>query len=174
MTNKELNIYIEKYKNGDQEAFNVIYQETYQSVYYTIYLLTKNTTIIEDFVQDTYLKVIDKIDSYKIGTNFKAWICTIAHNLSVNGLIQKSKEIPVELSSQTEYIFGPAPKNDTRIYKALEILEGEEKEIVTLKLIGDLKFREIASMLDKPMGTVQWIYNTAIKKLRKKVGEENE
>ena len=128
MTNKELNIYIEKYKNGDQEAFNVIYQETYQSVYYTIYLLTKNTTIIEDFVQDTYLKVIDKIDSYKIGTNFKAWICTIAHNLSVNGLIQKSKEIPVELSSQTEYIFGPAPKNDTRIYKALEILEGEEKD----------------------------------------------
>ena len=57
-----------------------------------------------------------------------------------------------------------------RFYKK----EYAEKEIATLKLIGNLKYREIASLLNKPMGTVQWIYNNAIKKLRKKVGEKNE
>lgn len=157
MTNKELNIYIEKYKQGDQEAFSVIYQETYQSVYYTIYLLTKNTTIIEDFVQDTYLKVIDKIDAYKIGTNFKAWICTIAHNLAVNGLIQKSKEIPVELSSQTEHIFGPAPKNDTRIYKALEILEGEEKEVFVHLIIEGYSVKETADIMNVNINRIYYL-----------------
>ena len=42
MTAKELDKYIELYKNGDQEAFSYIYNETYQNVYYTIFLLTKN------------------------------------------------------------------------------------------------------------------------------------
>ena len=46
MTNKELDTYIELYKNGDQEAFNYIYNGTYQNVYYTIFLITKNKALI--------------------------------------------------------------------------------------------------------------------------------
>ncbi|MDR4968237.1 MAG: hypothetical protein RG740_01325 [Acholeplasmataceae bacterium] len=43
--------------------------------------------------------------------------------------------------------------------------------MVTLHIINDLKFREIADTIDKPLGTVLWIYNKAIKKLRAKVGD---
>ena len=66
MTNKELDTYIELYKNGDQEAFNYIYNGTYQNVYYTIFLITKNKASIEDYIQDTYLKVIKKDSKYTI------------------------------------------------------------------------------------------------------------
>ena len=45
------------------------------------------------------------------------------------------------------------------------------KEVVTLHVINDLKFKEIAKIMKKPLGTVLWIYNKAIKKLRDKVGD---
>ncbi len=148
MTKKELDQAISAYKNGDQESFSLIYQETYQSVYYTIYLLTKNHSIIEDYVQDTYLQVINKISTYQLGTNFKAWICRIAHNLTINALLKQDKEIPLELTKETEYLFGPAPKKDERLDKALELLEGEEKEIFIHLIIEGFSVKETAEMMN--------------------------
>ncbi|MFA7417825.1 MAG: sigma-70 family RNA polymerase sigma factor, partial [Acholeplasma sp.] len=68
----------------------------------------------------------------------------------------------------------PSPESasdDQDIFKILDLLDEIEKEVVTLHIINDLKFREIAKILKKPLGTVLWIYNKAIKKLRDKVGD---
>ena len=43
-----------------------------------------------------------------------------------------------------------------------------EKEVLDMKCGGELTFKEISEILEKPMGTVTWLYNSAIKKLRKK------
>ena len=157
MTAKELDKYIEQYKNGDQEAFSFIYHETYQNVYYTIYLLTKNKALIDDYVQDTYLKVINNINSYKIGTNFKAWISKVAHNLTVNALLTKSKEIPVDLSPETEYRFGPSIEPDTKIDKALDSLEGLEKEVFIHLIIEGLSVKETAKLMNFNLNRIYYL-----------------
>lgn len=157
MTKQELDQYILAFKNGDEEAFTEIYQETYQSVYYTIYLLTKNLSIIDDYVQDTYLQVINKLSSYQIGTNFKAWICRIAHNLTINGLLKSVKEIPLELSRATEHVFGPAPKKDDRIDKALDLLEGEEKELFIHLIIEGFSVKETADMMNVNINRIYYL-----------------
>lgn len=147
MTNKELDKYILEYIGGSDDAFDVIYQETYQSVYYTILLITKNVSIIDDYVQDTYLQMINKIKTYQIGTNFKAWICRIAHNLTINGVVKRDKEIPLALSRETEHIFGEAPKKDERIDKALDLLIGDEKEIFVHLIIEGFSVKETAEIM---------------------------
>lgn len=147
MTNKELDKYILEYIDGSDDAFDVIYQETYQSVYYTILLITKNVSIIDDYVQDTYLQMINKIKTYQIGTNFKAWICRIAHNLTINGVVKRDKEIPLALSRETEHIFGEAPKKDERIDKALDLLIGDEKEIFVHLIIEGFSVKETAEIM---------------------------
>lgn len=157
MTGKELDTYIELYKKGDQEAFSVIYHETYQNVYYTIYLLTKNKTLIDDYVQDTYLKVIKNINAYKIGTNFKAWISRVAHNLTINALLVQSKEIPVELSSKTEHIFGPSIEPDTKIDKALDNLVGLEKEVFIHLIIEGLSVKETAEIMNVNINRIYYL-----------------
>ncbi len=159
MTGKEIDRYIELYKNGDQEAFNVIYNETYQNVYYTIFLLTKNKSLIEDYVQDTYVKVIKNINSYKIGTNFKAWISRVAHNLTINALLVQSKEIPVELSSQTEHIFGSSIEPDTKIDKALDNLDGLEKEVFIHLIVEGLTVKETADLMNVNINRVYYLKN---------------
>ena len=138
MTNKELNIYIEKYKQGDQEAFSIIYKETYQSVYYTIYLLTKNNMLIDDFVQDTYLKVIDKIDSYQLGTNFHAWISKIARNIAINHY-NKTKD---------DLIFFGDAENDIPMLDiaGYPVVMGQAKEELKQRLSDSIEMRMIAQM----------------------------
>ena len=63
-----------------------------------------------------------------------------------------------------------AVTNSIRLLK----LNEKEREIVILHMIDNLKFKEIAKMKDKPLGTILWLYNKAIKKLKRKVEEENE
>ena len=62
----------------------------------------------------------------------------------------------------------------TEINNILKELDDISREIVVLHTINDLKFKEIAKIVDKPLGTVLWIYNKAIKDLKRKVGAENE
>ena len=50
---------------------------------------------------------------------------------------------------------------------ALNHLKPEEKQIVDMKVLGGLTFKEIAELLSKPIGTVTWMYQNAIKKLRR-------
>jgi RNA polymerase sigma-70 factor (ECF subfamily) len=56
----------------------------------------------------------------------------------------------------------------------METLEGEELEVFLLHIIDELKHREIAQIMNKPLGTITWIYNNAVKKMKRKVGKENE
>jgi RNA polymerase sigma factor (sigma-70 family) len=94
------------------------------------------------------MEVINKIKTYQIGTNFKAWICRIAHNLTINGVVKMDKEIPLALSRETEHIFGEAPKKDERIDKALDLLIGDEKEIFVHLIIEGFSVKDTAELMN--------------------------
>lgn len=166
MTAKELDIYVDAFAHGDKEAFSVIYGETYKSVYYTIYLLTKNHSIIDDYVQDTYLQVINKISSYTLGTNFKAWISRIAHNLTVNALLKSSKEIALDPSLGNELIFGKAPEKDERIENALSLLEGEEREVFVHLIIEGFSVKDTAAMMGVNINRIYYLQSLMKKSLK--------
>ena len=57
--------------------------------------------------------------------------------------------------------------NSVSLKKAMGSLKPDEREVVDLKVAGGFTFREIAEMVGKPMGTVTWLYNNAIKRLRR-------
>ena len=68
-----------------KEAINVAKEyKTKKYVYLSIYTYVKNQMTIDDLMQDTYMKAIDNLKSYKIGTNFYAWISMIARNTAIN------------------------------------------------------------------------------------------
>jgi len=50
----------------------------------------------------------------------------------------------------------------------MEFLKEDEREIVIMHVLGDMKYREIAEVLGIPIGTISWKYNDAIKKLKSK------
>ena len=119
----ELDNLIKEFINGNKDSFDLIYDQTKQSVYLSIYAIIKDHSAVDDIMQDTYLKAIDAILSYKIGTNFKAWISRIARNNAINYYNKEAKceNIEVEDFDERFSVDTKTPLIDA----ALEILEGK-------------------------------------------------
>lgn len=168
MTAKELNLLVKQLQDGNMSVFDDIYYETKNLVYYTILSILKDSHLSEDLMQETYLKALEKIHSFKPKANFKSWIVTIARNLSINEYNRRKKSINVDIQTD-EILLGSVQNNSEQeliVEEILNTLKETEREIVLLHILGDLKHREISKILDIPLGTVTWTYNQAIKKLR--------
>ena len=173
MTTKELNNLIKLLQNGDMAVFDNIYHETKSVVYYAILNILKDKSLSEDIMQDTYLKALEKIHTFKPRYSFKSWIVMIARNLAINEYNRRKRELSFD-PNKDEYIFGSSESNSEKeliVKQMIEYLKEDEREIVLLHVVGDLKHREIAEIVNKPLGTVTWIYNQAIKKLKNEYGE---
>ena len=138
---------IEQLRAGDARAFDYIYEKTNRSVYFALLYILRDRMAAEDVLQETYVRAIRAIDSYTAGTNFPAWLTRIGKNLA---------EIP--------YIFDVATG----------ILAEDEYEIVMLCHVSGYKRREVAAMLDMPVGTETWKNNEALKKLRRHLQKEGD
>ena len=94
---------------------------------------------------------------------------TIARNMALDYLRKRQREEPVEELpeySEGQKFFDEGVVDAVSLAQALRTLKDDEREIVGLRIMGELTFREIARMLGKPQGTVAWCYRTAIRKLR--------
>ena len=105
MTSKELNNLVSRLQSGDMSVFDEIYHETKSVVFYTIVSIVKDKSLAEDIMQDTYLKTIEKIHSFKPRYGFKSWIVTVARNLSINEYNRRKRELSYD-PNVDEYIFG--------------------------------------------------------------------
>lgn len=169
-----LNLLMEYVKNGDEDAFEEIYCLFKDRVFYTILAILKDYHLSEDIMQDVFIRIRQNIQSYIKGTNAAAWIITIARNTALNEYKRRLKETPVDIS-QSEYLFDSYTidnKGTPLLNEMLKTLDVREREIVTLYVIGGFKHHEIAKIVSRPLGTVLWLYNKAIKKLRKELGKE--
>lgn len=171
MAKNDINELVKQLQNGNIEVFDDIYYQTKNIIYYSIFIILKDHQLSEDIMQDTYLKALNKIHTYKRKAHFKSWIVTIAKNLAINEYNRRKKEMLIDLNEK-EYILGNTAstvENEILIKQIFKVLSDIEKEVVLLHVVGDLKHREIAKLLNKPLGTITWMYNQAIKKLKDEV-----
>jgi len=165
--------YIDKLIQKDNQAFKIVYDQTKKGVFSIIISLVHNKTVTEDLMQDTYIKMIKKIRQYQKGRNFNAWLMQIAKNTALDYLRKSKKEFLYDPQDQ-DYIHASL-KTNPKTYDVLDLVESlneEEKQIVLLRAVAEYKFKDIAKMLDRPLGTVLWLYNKAIKSLKKVVGSD--
>lgn len=123
-------------------------------------------------MQETYIKVKSNADKYLIGTNVLAWMFQIAKNLCMDYLKKRN-------AHKTENIDGLVVEKNYELEKSMYVhdllnrhLEETDRQIVLLHVLSGYKNREIAQILNIPLGTVLWRYNKAIKHLMKKIKEE--
>jgi RNA polymerase sigma-70 factor (ECF subfamily) len=161
-------------KQKNYASFDEFYNLTKNQVFYAIVSIIKDRMLAEDIMQDTYLKFLEKIEQYQLGSNVYAYLSQIGRNLAINVYNRRKKEVQNDDMIESLPAQEEKAEDDTEIFKLLDYLDIKEREIVVLHVINDLTFREIAEITKKPLGTVLWIYNKAIKKLKGKVGEQYE
>lgn len=161
-----------KLKKGDLEGLREIYEQTSRGVFTFILPIIRDYQLAEDIMQETYVKVHDKVNDYQEGTNVRNWILTIAKNLAFDELRRRKHETETDFDDEREELgsYYLSDQIDAPTIKlANEILPEDEMQIVLLFAIGGYKHREIAEMLKLPLGTVTWKYHDALLKLRKAV-----
>ncbi len=168
--NNELERAMLSLKNGNSEALETIYNETYRGVFSFIFPIMKDYMASEDVLQMAYISVFEKISLYKEGTNALNWIITIAKNIALNEFNKAKRSLDYDFDAEQAtpsnlYSFDESLATPT-IELASEILSDEDFRIVLLYVVGGYKHREIADLLNLPLGTVTWKYKTALDKLR--------
>ena len=156
---------------GDQNAFEELYRLTYRPLFSFLVSLTSNQEDASDLLQETYLKVYTSASRYTERGNSLAWIMKIGKNLFL--MQQRSRKndfvyLDDRDSGAAEIPFDNIADSETRtvIQEMFDALSREERTIVVLHEISGFKHKEIADLLELPLGTVLSKYNRAINKLR--------
>jgi len=167
--------YIDRIKNKDEVAFEYVYELTKKSVYSVIFAVTKNHLTTEDIMQEVYMKALKSLHQYKDNTNFLNWILQIAYRHVIDFYRKSSKEVNLDVNDYSHILSSKevGPDEQDKFNRMVDILDEDERLVMFLRVIEDMKHRDIARVIDKPLGTVLWIYQKAMKKL-KEVGGYDE
>lgn len=157
---------VERYKLGNQSSFDIIYYETKSLVRFAIYSIIPKRYIVEDLVQDTYVKMSQMISSYQ-SNNFRSWIYAIAKNTALD-YVRKKKEMTVDTLDVLPDIKSTHPY----LYYAIRHLDEAEKEVFLMKVLCGHTTKKIAQILDVKPSIVNQAYYSAKEKLKKCL-EEN-
>lgn len=159
-------------KTNRKLGIEELYKNYSKLVYGVIYSILKNTDETEDVLQNVFVKIF-KLDNEKLPTkSHLSWLYSVAKNETINYIKKHSKEKNYE--SLYEII-----DNDTEIEKVLdkeyfnkliENLPPKQQEILSLKIISNLSFREIANILDMKIPAVQWHYYKSLNTLKLLLG----
>lgn len=142
------------------------------ALYNTAYRMTRNAEDAEDLVQETYLKAYKYYDKFQEGTNFKAWLFKIMKNTFINNYRKKQAAPPQSDFADIEESFESQvseevtrkvkdPESelledmlDDDVQRALDELPEDYRMVVILADLEGFAYKEIAEILEVPVGTV--------------------
>lgn len=169
---------LKKVAEGDQEAFQHLYQNTDRTMYSFILSIIKHPQDAEEILQEVYLKIWTSAKSYKSQGKPLAWMFTIARNLCYMKFREQKHDSDITLEDLSGTETGEVcseiemAADKMVLLAALSILKEEEREIVLLHTSAGMKHREIAASLKIPLATALSRYNRAMKKLENYLREE--
>lgn len=164
---KHLKELVVETREGNTSSFDEFYNLTKNFIYYSIVKIVNDFNIGEDILQDTYVYFLKNINHINLNDSPVGYLLITAKHLSLDYIKKRNKE--VELDEVTSSYFAIDETYSDLVEKIKKILNEEEVNIFLLHILEDLTFKEISSYLSKPLGTVEWKYNEALKKVRKEL-----
>ena len=152
--------------DSEPEGFEAQALALVDRLYATALRLTRNEADAEDLVQDTYLRAFRSMDQFEPGTNLRAWLYTILHNLHLNSRRDEGRnpiasdrdvtgrvdEVPGQDANPEEILLQRARDADVR--EVLDSLPDAFRAAVWLRDVEQFSYAEIARIVDVPVGTV--------------------
>lgn len=168
--NDQLTIWIKNMRTN-RDAFAALYEEMSRPMYTVACRILHNRADAEDVVQDVFLKMLKTDDFAAIG-KVRAYILQMVRNEALMLLRKRSKEELVDdvsVEQNTAWQGSYDRESVAAITSAIERLNGDERDIFTLHVNGELGFEEIAGIMNLSLSATYRRYQKAVKKLRKMI-----
>ena len=167
---------VERIKEGDREAFMAITRFYQKKVYLLAYSYLRNNEDALDIVQDTFLRLYQKVDMFRSEKNFQTWLLQIAKNLCIDYYRKNySRSKAYRSDEDVEEVRMPAQDDENshsfsdveRVFtKCLDRLTEKQRLIFVMKHYNNLEYKEIAQILRISVGTVKSLHFKAVQNLR--------
>ena len=129
-----------------------IYEECFETVYKYLFCLTHNSDISEELTQETFYRAVKKIDTYNGKCKISVWLCQIAKHLWYNQcrknkrIVNTDETFDIEDPQNLEEQF-IAGEEKVSLYKKMQNLDEKTREVMYLRITGELSFKEIGEIL---------------------------
>ncbi|MCM3629607.1 sigma-70 family RNA polymerase sigma factor [Paenibacillus glycanilyticus] len=147
-----------------------------EDLYRVAYVHLGNEEDALDVIQETAYRSFKSLKKLKEPAYFKTWLTKIAISCSIDMLRKRKREVQwkpeylesITITDQEDFSLSFTLK------ELIEALEPEEKSVIILRFYYDLTIREVAEILNIPLGTGKTLLYRALKKLRKRVEEDGD
>jgi RNA polymerase sigma-70 factor (ECF subfamily) len=177
-------------QDGAETAFRELVRRYQRPVFSLIYRMVRDREIAEDLAQETFVKVLNAIDSYRPEHKFSSWIFKIANNAAIDHLRRREPDLlsldgaPDAVSPERREATalqvrdqGETPLDElearelgSHIETAIARLRPEYRACIMLRHVEGRPYEEIAAILDLPLGTVKTYIHRARAELRDMLG----
>ncbi|MFC4024666.1 RNA polymerase sigma factor [Oceanobacillus longus] len=153
-----------------------IYNTYFKDVFLYVYSLSGDKHIAEDITSETFMKALTSLDSFRGDSDIHVWLCQIAKN-SYYSYLRKKKSF-VDLESLPE----PASEDNVeqeistseasmKVHEIIQNLKEPYKKVFTLRVFGELSFKQIGNLFAKSDNWACVTYHRARKKIKARLGD---
>lgn len=173
---------IERVLGGETDAYGTLVHRWERHIYGLTLRMLGHTEDARDATQETFISAYTNLKNFRGDAKFSSWLYRIALNVCHSRLRRRSRRPDASLEQQYEDVgFEPADDSVTadeqlladqvsnHVRKALAAIPADMRQVVIMKEYQDLKFHEIAEILDIPVSTVKTRMYTGLRELRKRL-----
>jgi len=177
---------VEWAKDGHEPAFRELVRRYERPVFSLLYRMVRDRALAEDLAQETFIKVLNGIRSYRAEFKFSSWIFKIANNAAIDQLRRRNLDTlsldgaphahtPEEMQATAPQLGSgrESPLDEVtarelggQIEQAIARLRPEYRACILLRHVEGHSYEEIAQMLELPLGTVKTYIHRARNELR--------
>lgn len=169
------NAIMQKVQNGDIDKMGLLYERYHRQLFRFLYNMTHQTELSEDLVQNVFIRMLKYNDGFMGYGEFKTWMYRIARN-TVYDHFRKEKKTPSLMDVKDyetsipgeQFTDGPLEKEQELklLEAAMEKLSTENRELLVLCRYEELKYHEIAKILDTTEGAIKVRIHRALNQLK--------
>lgn len=148
-----------------------IYKMHSNTVYKYLFCLTDNVDLSEELTQETFAIAVKEINKFKGNCKISVWLCQIAKHLWYKELKNKKTNIPIheienlqEIKNVEDVVFEKEDK--LKLFKNIQKLDERSRELIYLRMIGNLSFEEIGEILGRTANWARVNFYRAKQKIR--------
>ena len=177
-------------QQGDEFAFRELVRRYQRPVFSLVYRMVRDRELAEDLAQETFVKVLNAIDSYRPEHKFSSWIFKIANNAAIDHLRrreldtlslegardattpERAEATALQISDKGESALDEMEARELggAIERAISKLRPEYQSCILLRHVEDRSYEEISEILGLPLGTVKTYIHRARAELQRELG----